>query len=149
MASLRRLRPGELSLLVAATVYGESTTLSVAALDSVRPVDLLTLELTGASAILLGTAALTGRLRRRGALRQMLLGGRTPGLVSLLADVGLARTSASSGSLLIAVEPLLAVLLAVVFLRERQSGRAIAALAVGVAGSAFVALGPGGTDAGT
>lgn len=133
---------GEVSVLTAAAVYGLSTTLSVVALHAVRPADLLAVELAGAAAILLTAAAATGRLRLRGAGRHLLLGVLAPGLGFLLADLGLARTSASTGSLLLAVEPLLSVVLAVAFLRERTSRRAVLALAVGLAGSALVALDP-------
>src|SRR5512138_2026187 len=144
-----RLRPGEPALLLSAAVYGVSTTVSVVALHSVRPADLLAVEISGAAAMLLITAALRGQLHRRGALRQMLLGALVPGLAFLFGDLGPARTSASSGSLLLAAEPLLSVLLALVVLRERLSGRAVAALAIGLTGGALVAFepaGPSGAD---
>jgi drug/metabolite transporter (DMT)-like permease len=121
-----------------------STTMSVVALHAVRPVDLLAVEISGAAALLLVTAAVRGELRRRGAPRQMLIGLLVPGLAFLLGDLGLARTSASSGSLLLAAEPLLSVLLALVVLRERLPGRGAAALAVGLMGTALVAFEPGG-----
>jgi drug/metabolite transporter (DMT)-like permease len=139
-----RLHPGEPALLLSAAVYGVSTTVSVVALRAVRPADLLAVEISGAATMLLLTAALRGRLRRRGALRQLLLGALVPGLAFLFGDLGLARTSASSGSLLLAAEPLLSVLLALVVLRERLSGRAATALIVGLTGGALVAFEPGG-----
>ncbi|MCL9793816.1 DMT family transporter [Frankia sp. AgKG'84/4] len=146
-----RVRSGELSILLAAVAYGLSTTLSVAALHAVRPLDLLAVELAGAAAVLLGAALVTGRLRRRGAVRQMMLGALVPGLGYLLGDFGLDRTSASNGSLLLAAEPLLTVLLAVVALHERPERRAVVALAFGLAGGVLVALDPGspGQPAGT
>jgi drug/metabolite transporter (DMT)-like permease len=137
-----RLRSGDVAILAAAATYGVSTTVSVAALHTVRPADLLAVELLGAAALQLGAAAVTGRLRWRGCVPQLLLGALSPGLTFLLGDLGLARTSASSGSLLLAIEPLLSALLAVVILRERLGGRAGLALAVGFAGSTMVALGP-------
>ncbi len=139
-----RLRSGEPALLFSAAVYGVSTTVSVVALRAVRPADLLAVEISGAATMLLITAAVRGQLRRRGALRQMLVGALVPGLAFLFGDLGLARTSASSGSLLLAAEPLLSVLLAVVVLRERLSGRAVLALVVGLTGGALVAFEPGG-----
>ena len=139
-----RLRPGEPALLLSAAVYGVSTTVSVVALHDVRPADLLAVEISGAAAMLLITAAVRGQLRRRGAPRQMLLGALVPGLAFLFGDLGLARTSASSGSLLLAAEPLLSVLLALAVLRERLSGRAAVALVVGLVGGALVAFEPGG-----
>jgi drug/metabolite transporter (DMT)-like permease len=141
-----QLRPGEPALLLSAAVYGVSTTVSVVALRAVRPADLLAVEIAGAAAMLLITAAVRGQLRRRGAWRQMLLGALVPGLAFLFGDLGLARTSASSGSLLLAAEPLLAVLLALAVLRERLSGRALVALVVGLTGGALVAFEPGGAS---
>jgi drug/metabolite transporter (DMT)-like permease len=143
-----RLQSGEPALLLSAAVYGVSTAVSVVALDAVRPADLLAVEISGAAAMLLVTAAVRGQLRRRGALRQMLLGALVPGLAFLFGDLGLARTSASSGSLLLAAEPLLSVLLALVVLRERLSGRAMVALVVGLTGGALVAFEPGGASGG-
>jgi drug/metabolite transporter (DMT)-like permease len=141
------LRRGEPALLLSAVSYGVSTTVSVVALRAVRPADLLAVEISGAAAVLLITAAVRGQLRRRGALRQMSLGILVPGLAFLFGDLGLARTSASSGSLLLAAEPLLSVLLALAVLRERVSGRAAVALVVGLAGGALVACQPGGPSA--
>ena len=142
-----RLRGGEPALLVAAALYGVSAVVSVVALRQVRPADLLAIELFGAATVLLFVAVWTGRLRRRAALGQILTGALAPGLAYLFGDLGLARTSASSGSLLLAAEPLLSVLLAVTVLRERLRIRAVAALAVGLAGSAVVAFGSGAGDA--
>ena len=144
-----RLRSGEPALLLSAAVYGVSTTVSVVALHAVRPADLLAVEISGAAAMLLATAAARGQLRRRGALRQMLLGALVPGLAFLFGDLGLARTSASSGSLLLAAEPLLSVLLALAVLRERLSARATVALVVGLTGGALVASEPGGSGTDT
>lgn len=139
-----RVGPGDVAILLSAAAYGVSTTVSVAALDAVRPADLLAVELGGAATGLLAVAALTGRLRRRGMLRHLLLGALVPGLAFLLADLGLARTSASSASLLLALDPLLAVLLAVAVLGERLRRQAAVALVIGLAGSILVTLGPGG-----
>lgn len=139
-----RLRAGEPALLVSAAAFGLLTTVTVIALRAVHPADLLAVEISGAAAILMTAAALRGRLRWRGAPRQMLLGALMPGLVFLLADQGMARTSASSASLLLAAEPLLTVLLALLVLRERLSGQASVALVVGLAGGAFVAFGSSG-----
>jgi drug/metabolite transporter (DMT)-like permease len=143
--------PGELSVLVSAALDGLAATLSVAALHTVRPADLLAFELGAGALILLAAAAATRRLRRRGALRQLLLGALVPGAAFLLGDLGLARTSASVGSLLLAAGPLMSVLLAVAFLRERLGLRAAAALGLGLAGGALVAVGPtaGGSAATT
>ncbi|GAA0525515.1 EamA family transporter [Paractinoplanes ferrugineus] len=139
---------GESALLLSAAVFGVSATLSVYALRTVRPADLLAVEISGAAAILLVTAVARRRLHGRGAWRQMLVGILVPGLAFLFGDLGLARTSASSGSLLLAAEPLLSVLLAMVVLGERLSRRAVGALALGLAGGALVALEPGAPTGG-
>ena len=146
-----RIRPhgGEHALLMAAALYGVSTAVSVVALRQVRPADLLAIDRLGGASVLLVAAAWTGRLRRRAAVRQMLAGALAPGLAYLFGDLGLARTSASSGSLLLAAEPLLSVLLAVAVLRERLPGRAVVALAIGLAGSILVAFGADAGDAGS
>lgn len=128
-------------MLASAALYGVSTTLPVAVLHTIRSADLLAVEFGVGAAVLLAATAWTGRLRRRGALRQLLLGTLVLGADFLFADLGLARTSASSGSLLLAAEPSLSVLLAVAFLRERLSVRTTLALVVGL-GSALVAVGP-------
>ena len=132
---------------MSAALDGLAATLSVAALHTVRPADLLAFELGAGALILLATAAATRRLRRRGALRQLLLGALVPGAAFLLGDLGLARTSASAGSLLLAVGPLISVLLAVAFLRERLGLRAAIALGLGLAAARSWPLAPPPTAA--
>jgi drug/metabolite transporter (DMT)-like permease len=140
---------GEASVLASATLYGVATTLSVAALHVLRPADLLAVELGMGALVLLAAAAWTRRLRWRAAPRQLLLGALLPGADFLFADLGLARTSASSGSLLLAAEPVLAAALAVAFLRERLRLRTAVALAGGLLGGALVALSPAAGHAAT
>lgn len=137
-------------MLGAAVAYGVSTSMSVRALASVRPADLAALELTGGALLLFAIGAARGAIQRAGAVRNLLAGGLLPGLAYILGDLGLARTSASTGSLLLSIEPLVTVVLAVLFLRERLPRAAGAALILGVGGSAVVALGNpsigGGSD---
>jgi len=64
-----RVGSGESAILFAAAVSGVSTTVSVLALDTVRPADLLAVELIGAAVMLLSAAALRGRLRSSGRSR--------------------------------------------------------------------------------
>ena len=139
---------GEAAILASAIGWGISTTVSVAALDRVRPVDLVAVELTGAAVLLVVLSVARGRLTRIGAGRNFLLGALMPGLAYVLGDLGLSRTSASAGSLLLAAELPLSVLLSVLFLRERLRGWGLVALGLGIAGSAVVALGSGTTDGG-
>jgi drug/metabolite transporter (DMT)-like permease len=139
---------GELAILGAAVCWGISTTVSVAALDRVRPPDLVAVELTGAAVLLFVVGAAKGRLTLVGARRNFALGALMPGLAFVLGDLGLSRTSASAGSLLLATDLPLSVLLSMVFLRERLRGWGVVALALGIAGSTVVALGSGSTDGG-
>src|SRR3954451_6816596 len=143
-APLRATRLGEGAMLVAATAYGVSTTVSVAALDRIKPADLMAVELSGAAIALVAVGLARRTLTRQGWARNAAIGALMPGLAFVLGDLGLSRTSATAGSLLLAADLPLSVLLAVVFLRERLRGWGAAALGVGLAGSAIVALGGGG-----
>jgi len=136
----RLSRRGQIAIAVSALGYGVSTALSVAALHGLRPADLLAIELTGSAAVLLVIAAATGRLHRRGARRALAQGAVLPGLSFLLGDLGLARTTATSGALLLSVDTVATVVFAALFLRERVSAAARVALVLGTAGTALVAL---------
>jgi drug/metabolite transporter (DMT)-like permease len=133
-------RRGQAAIAASAIGYGISTALSVVALHGLRPADLLVIELAGSAAVLLTVAAVTGRLNRRGSRRALAQGAVLPGLSFLLGDLGLARTTATSGALLLSVDTIATVVFAVLFLRERIGKAAIAALALGTAGTILVAL---------
>jgi drug/metabolite transporter (DMT)-like permease len=133
-------RRGSVAIAASAMGFGVSTALSVVALHGLRPADLLTIELAGSAAVLLLVAARTGRLHRTGAGRALAQGAVLPGLSFLLGDLGLARTTATSGALLLSVETIATVLLAALFLKERIGRVAAAALGLGTAGTALVAL---------
>lgn len=133
-------RRGQVAIAASAISYGISTALSVEALHGLRPADLLVIELAGAAAVLLTVAAVTGRLHRRGAGRALAQGAVLPGLSFLLGDLGLARTTATSGALLLSVDTIATVVFAVLFLRERIGRAALAALALGTGGTILVAL---------
>jgi drug/metabolite transporter (DMT)-like permease len=137
---------GEVAVLASAVGFGVGTSVSVLALRGLRPADLLAVELGVSAIVLLVVAAATGRLRRVGAGRGLLQGALTPGLSFLLGDLGLARTSATSGSLLLGSEMLLTVLLATVVLRERVDARSAGALVLGLAGTALVSFGTAASD---
>ncbi len=141
-------RFGDAAILAAAAGYGLSTSISVAALRRVGPPDLVAIELTGGALVLLGTAVVRGALNRVGARRNFLLGLLAPGLSFVLGDVGLSMTSATAGSLLLAVELPLSVLLSVLFLREVLDLRGAIVVGIGLSGSAVVALGAGSHGAG-
>ena len=133
-------RSGQAAIAASAVAFGVGTTLSVVALHGLRPADLLAVELAGSAAVLLTVAAATGRLRRAGAGSALAQGAVLPGLSFLLGDLGLARTTATSGALLSSIDAIATVLLSALFLRERV-GRAVgAALALGTAGTVLVAV---------
>jgi len=134
-------RRGDVLIAASAIGFGVGTALSVVALRTLRPADLLAVELLG-SALVLGTfAAGTGRLHRNGALRALAQGAVNPGLSFLLGDVGLARTTATSGSLLLGTDTVVTVLLAVIVLRDRLDRAIGAALVLGLGGTALVSFG--------
>lgn len=134
-------------LLVAASAsWGVTTSLSERVLDALRPADLLFVEVVTASALLWLLSALAGGRRRLGPARPyLLLGLVEPGLLFLLFDVGLRRTSAVSAGLLVSTQALFGVAAAAAVLRERITGAAFVALASGVAGAALITA-HGGTS---
>lgn len=132
-------RHGQVAIAASAVGYGVGTALSVVALRGLRPADLLAIELAGSAAVLLALAAGTRRLHRVGAGRALAQGAVLPGLSFLLGDLGLARTTATSGALLLSVDTIATVLLAALVLRERISAAAGVALTLGTAGTALVA----------
>lgn len=139
---------GQTLVLASAVGFGVSTALSVVALRTLRPADLLAVELGGSALVLVAVAAATGRLRWAGAVRAMAQGAVSPGLSFLLGDLGLARTTATSGSLLLGTDTVLTVLLAVLVLRERLGRAAVVALALGLPGTLLVSVSPAGLDGG-
>lgn len=140
----RVTRLGEGAIVASATAYGISTTVSVAALDRISPPDLVAVELIGAAVALVTIGLVRGSFKTEGWGRNVAFGALMPGLAFVLGDLGLSRTSATAGSLLLAAELPVSVLLAVVFLHERLHGWGALALVLGLFGSAVVALGGGG-----
>lgn len=139
---------GDVAILTAAVGYGLATTISVAALDRVRPADLVAVELTGGAVALVLLANARQQLTLVGARRNFTLGMLMPGLAFVLGDLGLSMTSATAGSLLLAVELPLSVMLSVLFLREVLDRRSAVAIGLGLSGSAVVALGATGQSDG-
>ena len=60
-------------------------------------------------------------MHRDGAARALVQGAVLPGLSFLVGDLGLARTTATSGALLLSIDAIATVLLSALFLRERLS----------------------------
>ena len=66
---------GETLVVASAIGFGVGTALSVVALRTLRPADLLAVELAGSALVLGAVAAGSGRLPRHGALRALAQGG--------------------------------------------------------------------------
>lgn len=133
-------RWGQLAIAAAAVGYGVDTALSVVTLKALRPADLLTIELGGSTVILLAVTAASGKLHRQNAGRAMAQGAVLPGLSFLLGNLGLARTTATSGALLLSVDTVATVLLAALVLHERIGALAGTAAVLGTVGIALVAV---------
>jgi len=126
-------------LTVATASWGTTTSLSEMVLRHVRPADLLVVELLTAASVLTVLSVLRPGPRRLVPARPyLLLGLVEPGLLFLLFDVGLRRTSAVSAGLLVSTQALFGVLAAALVLRERITPAIVVALAGGVAGAALI-----------
>jgi drug/metabolite transporter (DMT)-like permease len=141
---------GGLIMLAAASVgWGCSTTLSAFALRQIGPTDLLAVELLSGGLVIWAVALMSAS--REFATPDWkvfaVLGLCEPGLTYLLANEGLRRDSAATAALLFAMEAVIIVPLAAVFLGERVSSRVLLALGVGLLGALVTAEGAGtGSD---
>jgi probable blue pigment (indigoidine) exporter len=134
-------------LLVAATAcWGCGTVLSKQVLDrGVAPLTLLVVELA-ASVGLLSLAAASGRApvtRSRTMVKLAVLGLLNPGLAYALGLLGLVRITASMSVMLWATEPILIIVFAVLFLRERIALATATAVAAAMVGVLLVIYRPG------
>ncbi len=137
---------GEAGIAAAAVAFGGGSALTVLALRGLTTADMLVVELGGSAIVVALVALASGQLHTRGAARAMAQGVVLPGLTWLLEILGLARTTATSGSLLLGAETLVTVALAVLVLRERLGRVGAIALVFGLAGTGLVSVGAGGTD---
>jgi drug/metabolite transporter (DMT)-like permease len=139
----RRL-PSPLALLLLASLsWGVSTALTKVALEQLAPLDLFGIEVT-TGAVCLGAIALArGARPSRPSASVLLLGALEPGLAFVLFDVGVARTSATHGALLLATDSLFTALLAAALLGERFDRGLKLALVAGFVGSVLVVRGGG------
>jgi drug/metabolite transporter (DMT)-like permease len=135
-------------MLVAASVgWGSATTLSAFALRQLSPVDLLVVELLSGGVVIWTAALAHGWTKPHHWRAFAVLGLCEPGLTYLLANEGLRRDSAATASLLFAMEAMLVVPLAVLFLGERVSAGVLGALGLGLVGVVVVGAGAhGGQD---
>ncbi|MFZ1154421.1 MAG: DMT family transporter [Solirubrobacteraceae bacterium] len=130
-------------LAVASLGWGCSTTLSAFALRQIGPTDLLAVELLSGGVVIWTVALMSARhgLTTPDWRAFAVLGLCEPGLTYLLANEGLRRDSAATAALLFALEAVIVVPLAAVFLGERVSSSVFLALGVGLIGALVTAGG--------
>jgi drug/metabolite transporter (DMT)-like permease len=131
-------------MLAAASVgWGCSTTLSAFALRQIDPTDLLAIELITGGIVIWAVALTSARsaFTTPNWKAFAVLGLCEPGLTYLLANQGLRRDSASTAALLFALEAVVVVPLAAIFLSERVSSGVFLALGVGLVGALITAGG--------
>jgi probable blue pigment (indigoidine) exporter len=131
------------ALVLAAVCWGLGTVVSKAALAEIPPVSLLTIQL--ATSLVALTALMRWRgIPLRGGASSLLgrLGLLNPGLAYALGLIGLMTISVSVSVLLWALEPLMILLLAGLFLRERITPTLIAMSILAVGGMVLVVYEP-------
>jgi len=136
------------ALLVAACCWGLGTVVSKAALDVIPPLTLLPLQLAASLVVLAVLMRATGRpFRGDGPPLLGRLGVLNPGIAYALSLLGLAHITASLSVLLWALEPLLILGLAAVFLREPVTQPLVAWSTVAIVGVGLVVYTPSANGA--
>jgi drug/metabolite transporter (DMT)-like permease len=130
-------------LALASVGWGCSTTLSAFALRQFSPTDLLAIELVTGGIVIWTFALMSVRheLATPNWKAFALLGLCEPGLTYLLANQGLKHDSAATAALLFALEAIVVVPLAAIFLAERVTSGVYLALGVGLVGALVTAEG--------
>jgi drug/metabolite transporter (DMT)-like permease len=126
--STRAYRIAVGAMLLSATCWGLGTVMSKGVLERMPPITLLVTQLCASVAFLWIAVAVRGipeGLWHPSRLKLGLTGVLEPGIAYIFGVIGLTRTSASSASLLAALEPVIVLLLAALFLRECPTRRAI------------------------
>ena len=138
----RRRGLAVLAAILSAACWGSATVMSKGVLDHMPPMNLLVIQLTASITVLwLAVIVLRSRLRfDRPARRASLSGLLEPGLAYTFGMIGLALTTASNAALIGAAEPLLILLLAWLFLKERIGGRMLLLAAVATLGLLLVVV---------
>jgi drug/metabolite transporter (DMT)-like permease len=132
-------------MVAAAASWGLSAVLTKVSLAQLAPLDLFGIELTAAAALMWGGLLLRGLAGLPAGWRTFaVLGAFEPALAFALFNLGLSRTGAADGAILLATESVFTVLLGRLVLGERMSGRTAAAVPLGFAGAVLVALGTTG-----
>jgi drug/metabolite transporter (DMT)-like permease len=138
------MKRAPLALLLASFVWGVSVPLATTVLHHLTAADLVLLENVSGTAIV-GVVALVLRRPLSGPwLPAIALGALEPGLAYVLVNLGLLRTTAAAGSMLLALESVFIAGLGWVALRERVRPVEAVALTLGLFGAVFVALSESG-----
>ena len=135
------------ALVLAATCWGSGTVISKAALSEVPPLTLLAVQLAASLAVLTIVMRTQGiPLHSDGSPLLGRLGLLNPGIAYALSLLGLTFITASLSVLLWALEPLLIMALAGLFLRERITATFVVLSLIAVGGMVLVVYDPSSTD---
>ena len=139
-------RGAVLSLVLAAASWGTATAISKRAVAEIPPLTLLPIQLAASLVVLALLMRWRGEPFRDTMASPILgrLGVLNPGLAYALGLLRLVHISASLSVLLWASEPLMILLLAAWFLRERVAPQVVLLSLVAAAGMALVVYAPGG-----
>ena len=129
-------------LTLAAASWGVGTVVSKRAVEEIPPFTLLPIQLAASLAVLLVLMLVSGMPLRGSPPILSRLGILNPGIAYALGLAGLTWISASLSVLLWALEPLLILVLAGVFLREGITARLIALSLVAASGMALILAEP-------
>ena len=146
MSGLSVPRRVALSLILAAAAWGVGTAISKRAVLEFPPLTLLPIQLAVSLVSLVLIMRWRGEHLRAGSVPALLgrLGLLNPGLAYALSLLGLVQITASLSVLLWAVEPLMILVLAALFLSERVGRRVVLLSAIAIAGMTLVLWSPGG-----
>ena len=146
MSGLSVPRRVALSLILAAAAWGVGTAISKRAVLEFPPLTLLPIQLAVSLVSLVLIMRWRGEHLRAGSVPALLgrLGLLNPGLAYALSLLGLAQITASLSVLLWAVEPLMILVLAALFLSERVGRGVVLLSAIAIAGMTLVLWSPGG-----
>jgi drug/metabolite transporter (DMT)-like permease len=134
-----------LYLIIAAACWGLGTVISKRAIGEIPPLTLLPIQLAASLAVLATWMRLRGLPFRDPSASPLLgrLGIVNPGLAYGLSLLGLVHITASVSVMVWAIEPILILLLAAIYLRERVGPLVLLLSMVAVAGMLLVVYQPG------
>lgn len=130
------------ALIVCSLLWGTGVVVTKQTLEYFPPLLLLIVQLAASCAVLWTAAIVTNTIREvnRSTISYALAGIFEPGLSSVLYMIGLAQTSASNAALITSAEPLLAIALAWLLLREKLSRKVFTVLALGLVGTIILSV---------